>query len=212
MRKYGFKMSKLDGTEYQFNVNSNASLPETFSYKKFLPGVLNQGEKSICVPCALSAHLDWNYNVDHEGRIFKNNKISLDDIYNARKDKSKDNGMQIKEALDFLRKTGVRSKNGILKIKHYAMIPSYIALKYALIMNGPCIGALRVYNENKTDFWNRDFKGQDFLGGHAVAIIGYDKNGFIIRNSWGGSYGRGGYATISYDDAGKFLELWTIYD
>ena len=212
MRNYGFKMSKLDGTEYEFKVTKNLSLPFTYSYKKYLPPILNQGEKSICVPCALSAHLDWNYNVDNNGKIFKENKILLNDIYEARKDKTKDNGMQIKEALDYLRKIGVKSKNGLMKIRNYAKVTSTVALKYALIMNGPCIGALRVYNENKTDFWNRDFTGQDFLGGHAVAIVGYDEKGFIIRNSWGNSYGRGGYSTISYDEANKFLELWTIYD
>ena len=211
MKNYGFKMSKLDGTEYEFTVNKNSSLPANYSYKKYLPGILNQGERSICVPCALSAHLNWNYNVDHNGKVFKDNKILLDDIYSIRSNKSID-GMEIKEALNFLCKTGVNSKNGILKIRQYAKITSTVALKYALIMNGPCIGALRVYNDQKTDFWNKDYEGQQILGGHAIAIIGYDSKGFIIRNSWGSSYGSSGYATISYNDANKFLELWTIYD
>ena len=210
-RNYGFKLSKLDGTEFEFSVNKNSSLPSSYSYKKYLPPILNQGEKSICVPCALSAHLDWNYNVDNGGKIFKDNKILLSEIYDSRKDKSKNNGMEIKEALDFLRKVGVKSKNGILKIREYAKVTSTISLKYALIMNGPCIGALRVYNEGNT-FWKREYSGQEMIGAHAVAIVGYDNEGFIIRNSWGSSYGLGGYYTISYEDSSKFLELWTIYD
>jgi len=212
MRNYGFKMSKLDGTEYEFKVNRNSSLPLEFSYKKYLPPILNQGERSICVPCAISAHLDWNYNVDNNGKIFKSNKILINDIYEARKNKSTNNGMQIKDALDYLRKTGVKSKGGLMKIRQYAKVTNTIALKYAIVMNGPCIGALRVYNDEKTDFWKRDYEGQEMLGGHAVAIIGYDMNGFILRNSWGTSYGKSGYSTISFDDANKFLEIWTIYD
>ncbi|GEM_PF-194191 len=37
-------------------------------------------------------------------------------------------------------------------------------------------------------------------GGHAVAIVGYTKNGFIIQNSWGESWGSGGFALLPYED------------
>jgi hypothetical protein len=36
--------------------------------------------------------------------------------------------------------------------------------------------------------------------GHAVAICGYNENGFIIQNSWGPSWGRGGFALLPYED------------
>lgn len=35
--------------------------------------------------------------------------------------------------------------------------------------------------------------------GHAVTIVGYNEDGFIIKNSWGTSWGNKGYATVSYD-------------
>lgn len=35
--------------------------------------------------------------------------------------------------------------------------------------------------------------------GHAVTIVGYDEVGFIIKNSWGTSWGRDGYARIAFD-------------
>ena len=38
------------------------------------------------------------------------------------------------------------------------------------------------------------------LGGHAFAIVGYDRHGFWIQNSWGQSWGMGGLARLSYDD------------
>jgi len=211
MKNYGFKPSKLDGSEYEFKVKENSSLPNSFSYKKYLPPILDQGNRSICVPCSLSAHLDWNWAVDHDGRTFKDNGIVLNDIYNAREDKSKDEGMMIKEALDYLRKEGVMSKSGLMKIRGYAKVPSTFGLKYALVMNGPCVGALKVYNESDK-FWNREYPDQPFLGGHAVSIVGYNKEGFIIRNSWGRNWGTSGYTILPYEDANKFLELWTIYD
>jgi len=36
--------------------------------------------------------------------------------------------------------------------------------------------------------------------GHAVAIVGYTRHGFIIQNSWGESWGEGGFALLPYED------------
>jgi len=38
------------------------------------------------------------------------------------------------------------------------------------------------------------------LGGHAFAIVAYDREGFWLQNSWGRSWGRGGFGHISYAD------------
>jgi hypothetical protein len=37
-------------------------------------------------------------------------------------------------------------------------------------------------------------------GGHAFAIVGYDRAGFLVRNSWGAGWGDGGYAVLTYED------------
>ena len=37
-------------------------------------------------------------------------------------------------------------------------------------------------------------------GGHAVAIVGYAEQGFIIQNSWGPDWGAGGFALLPYED------------
>lgn len=41
---------------------------------------------------------------------------------------------------------------------------------------------------------------EQMLGGHAFAIVAYDDRGFWIQNSWGGSWGKDGFACITYDD------------
>jgi len=38
------------------------------------------------------------------------------------------------------------------------------------------------------------------VGGHAYALVAYDQDGFWLQNSWGGDWGRKGFAHISYDD------------
>jgi hypothetical protein len=48
-------------------------------------------------------------------------------------------------------------------------------------------------------------------GGHAVAVVGYTRTGFIIRNSWGTSWGDKGYAHASNAYAAKaFTEAYGI--
>jgi hypothetical protein len=39
----------------------------------------------------------------------------------------------------------------------------------------------------------------DHYGGHAVTVVGYLPEGFIIKNSWGRGWGMDGYAIVSFD-------------
>ena len=64
-----------------------------------------------------------------------------------------------------------------------------------------------LYVIKKDEFWK---KTGDIQGYHAVAVIGYDSNGFIIRNSWGDSYGHDGYAYIKNEDMQRAKESWTL--
>jgi hypothetical protein len=36
--------------------------------------------------------------------------------------------------------------------------------------------------------------------GHAIAIVGYTRAGFIVQNSWGSDWGKGGFAVLPYED------------
>lgn len=197
--------SIIDGTEQIFEEPKNIGLPKQFSYKKYLPEVMNQGNKPICVPCSLSAYINWDLNLK-DGKEIDNN-IKLNDIFNSRTTEN-DNGMTFKDALKFIHKEGVKTNRGLFKIERYAKVNSLPALKYALILNGPCVGGLPVYNSYSNTFWEGN--SNNFEGFHAVCIVGYNEEGFIIRNSWGKHYGEDGYAFINNNDANKFTEIWTI--
>jgi C1A family cysteine protease len=65
-------------------------------------------------------------------------------------------------------------------------------------------GALNVPGRNEKD-----------LGGHAVMCVGYDSmlRHFIIRNSWGASWGMEGYFTMPYDyilSDDLAADFWTV--
>lgn len=207
MTEFGFKPSEIDGTEYIFGTGgSEMQLPAKYSYKNFLPKVLDQGEDPICVPCSLSAYLNWYENLPTGSK--KDNKVDYYEIYGIKTTRGE--GMTFKEAFSYLRHHGVASKAGVLKIGHYAMVRGIFHLRNALVANGPCFGALPVYN--MTDkFWNK-MSGDRLLGYHAISIVGYDEDGFIIRNSWGSGFGDRGYTHIPDEECGKFIELWTVLD
>lgn len=204
---YGFVASKLDGTEKEFKESNGVKIPDKYSYKKYLPDVLNQGDKPICVPCSVSAYINWDENLENE-TVRKDNKVNLSEIYKNREDNS-NNGMSIKDALNYLRHEGVETDSGRYNIDKYAKIGSEIALKQAIIINGPCVAGLPVYDTTIDEFWDNS-SGGELQGGHAISLVGYNKDGFIIRNSWGKTYGKDGYSVIPYEDFNKFTEIWTI--
>lgn len=196
--------STMDGSEKIFGTDEKVTIPDSYSYIDVLPKVLNQGSEQICVPCTVSSYLNWKENL--KDGINKDNNISLFEIYRNRENYGE--GMTYKDALKYLRKKGVKSDVGRLYISQYGRVMSSMMLKYALIMNGPCFGALPVYSD-RDDFWNK-YYGDNLLGYHAIAIVGYNEKGFIIRNSWGDSFGDNGYVTIPYNEFNELIEIWTV--
>ena len=208
----GFLLSKLDGTEPVFGasaVRNIINLPESYSFKKFLPDVVNQGSMPTCVPCSISAFLNWRENMKN-GVMKKDNGINYYQIYRAKTTPISQQGMSFIDAFNFLMKKGVDSKAGKLKIEGYANIKDISVLKKAIIMNGPCFAALPVFN-GTSEFWIPR-KGDKFKSNHAISIVGYNKEGFIIRNSWGKKFGDNGYTLLKYEDSDKLVEIWTIVE
>lgn len=79
-------------------------------------------------------------------------------------------------------------------------------LKLALYNNHPVVFGFSVYESFESDTVARTGivpmpgKNDSLLGGHAVLLMGYDDslNGFIVRNSWGDTWGQHGYFILPY--------------
>ncbi|MGZ3774089.1 MAG: C1 family peptidase [Pseudobdellovibrionaceae bacterium] len=73
----------------------------------------------------------------------------------------------------------------------------------AALQNGPVVTSMKVYSDFVAYAGGiYQHTMGEILGGHAISIIGYDdeKQAFIIRNSWGESWGENGFAYVAYDD------------
>ena len=188
----GFIESGYDPRDMKFIPDSDIdseSLPVEYNYNVFCDlTVKNQGSESTCVPTSISTMFEA---MDYE-------PIDIHYIYDNRNNKPEE-GMQIREALKFIQ------KNLNDSYFQYYRLNSSLQIQYSIVANGPCIFALPV-RSNDYEFW----KGSENLGGHAIACIGFDDEGFILQNSWGPQWGNYGRTKLKYKDANYIIEAWGI--
>ena len=92
-------------------------------------------------------------------------------------------------------------------ISNAAITQSIEQLKAALIMGFPVVFGFTVYESFEgndvatTGNMPMPASGEKVLGGHAVALVGFndDRRVFIVRNSWGASWGDQGYFYMPYE-------------
>ena len=102
------------------------------------------------------------------------------------------------------------TKNGD-GIHSYCSLHSIDDIKIALTNYGPCIIGVDLYN-NSSELW-KPKNNEKVLGGHVLAIVGYDNNSFIVRNSWGTSWGNKGYSNLLFNDFRYIICAYTFtYD
>ena len=178
---FGFIKSELDGTEPVYKISQ--AVPEEFQYE--LKDVIDQGDRPICTACSVDTFLSWQYNKNFDKEeIFKGSDGT-------------ENGAQFINVMKYLNSKDL--------IDSYAVVPSVGVLKTAIYLNGPCVGGLMVKSMN-SDFWN----GNQNYGGHAISLIGWTKDSFIIRNSWGKDWGDKGLTYLPFKNFNKLIECWTL--
>lgn len=165
-------------------------LPKRYELREQLR-VYDQGSKGSCVSCTVAEM--YNFYCKSKGR---ESGIGFEYLYDERSDKTID-GMMPREAFEILKRES--------RIDLFARVTSLDALKKSVLVNGAALIAMNVFSYND-DFWD----GDEFMGGHAVAVVGYDETGLIIKNSWGTGFGRGGYVTLPYGKFNKVREAWTL--
>lgn len=87
------------------------------------------------------------------------------------------------------------------RINSYYSCPTYKDIKHALINYGMVLGAIKMYQKYTIDENGIIHMDQTSdYGLHCVVIYGWNKDGFLIQNSWGKLWGNGGCAVIPYSD------------
>tara|TARA_B110000971_G_C20038360_1_gene515890 strand:- start:3812 stop:4726 length:915 start_codon:yes stop_codon:yes gene_type:complete len=221
--------SPEDIRDFVFKGNDE-KIPESVDYRDQLQNIRNQGDQGTCYAQTAACVKEWQEKQDYGF----NEYFSPQFFYNCRENKydsfsNNDEGMTGRDVMRLLKNTGICSEKnypyGKIEdkdeipqeiyndakqhlIKGYAKVTSLETLKKSLFRNGPCLGGFPVFNFG-SQFW---IPNGPFMGGHAVTIVGYNKEGFIIRNSWGENWSDGGYSIYKYEDWGSHWEIWTTID
>lgn len=105
-------------------------------------------------------------------------------------------------------------------IKYFRLSQNINDLKCCLIDGYPFSIGISIYESfesedvSKTGLVPIPKKNEKLLGGHALAVVGYDdEKGFIVRNSWGNQWGLKGYCYIPYEyicNQDLANDFWTI--
>lgn len=105
------------------------------------------------------------------------------------------------------------------RIKSYGQVNplDHELIKQIIFQVGPLLAGVGVtlnWTQNTDTIWIIDsHKFDPELGGHAITVVGWTEDGIIIQNSWGDSWGRFGYAVLTWAwwDA-HCWELWKSKD
>jgi C1A family cysteine protease len=106
-------------------------------------------------------------------------------------------------------------------IEYKRVVQSQEQLKQCLIEGFPFVFGFNVYSSFETQevaetgIMPIPKKGEELLGGHAVCAVGFDDNKrvFIVRNSWGDSWGDKGYFYMPYafiTNTSQCSDFWTV--
>lgn len=194
MKILGYIQSPRDDRDIVFS-HKIETLWESYNVNS-LSYIRDQGNDPVCAAICIADILAWQEKV--AGGKGSPNIFS---IFDLREDKSQQ-GLIPRDTLKQIKKQGVDG----FTIDSYARISDPESAKAAILMNGPVMIGTEVYNYDNT-FWKG---GGKLLGGHAVLLTGWNKKGFVVRNSWGTSWGGGGYTHLPFGDWIYVLEAWTI--
>ena len=104
-------------------------------------------------------------------------------------------------------------------VTYKAVVNNLPTIKACLAENFPIVFGFTVYSSFESDVvastgvMPMPKKGEQVLGGHCVAMVGYDdvKQVLFCRNSWGENWGLAGYFTMPYAFvANNCSDLWQV--
>ena len=223
----GCKRSPYDCRDYKYEklIKSTVKVPETLDLRDSMFEVKDQGSYGTCSAMTASQIKEWQEIED----VNINENLSPQFVYNLRSNWPED-GMYSRNTMDILVKKGIVEENlypyaksfsqdipkhllerGLMyNCKGYAAVETVEGLKQALFTNGVCYLAVPVYNYTSRMWYRRT--GDALLGGHAMSIVGYTAEGFIIRNSWDDDWNGDGHTIFPYEDWLLKWEVWTSID
>jgi C1A family cysteine protease len=219
------------------------ALPPSVDLRSVCPPVYDQGQLGSCTANAIAAAIEFDRIKENLTPIFAPSRLFIyynerviEGTVNT------DSGAQIRDGIKSVGGQGACIEDtwpyDITKyqdqppdpcyqeaLQHrailYQRIDTIDQMKGCLVAGYPFVFGFTVYesfeSQDMANSGHAPMPGpnEKVLGGHAVLAVGYDdsQNWFIIRNSWGPSWGMKGYFTLPYDymnNSNLSSDFWTI--
>lgn len=203
----GYLESPPDELDFQIEdlfaakgITPDASPPPEFRVK-VLPPVYDQGNTPMCVAYS-SSTLKGAEDLIDQKHNYRWDRVSF-----FRKIGGTINGAYIRNALDRMLKVGyplLPPDSGNSQTAHrisayYAIPKTKLALQQAILAFGVCIMGTPWFNSWFSPHSDGTLPPADYVvGGHAIAIVGWNDRGLVLRNSWGPDWGVKGDCTMPW--------------
>jgi C1A family cysteine protease len=220
-----------------------AALPTSVDLRKECPPVYDQGQLGSCTANAIGGAMEFEQKKQRSksftpSRLFiYYNERALEGTVNS------DGGAQIRDGMKVVAKMGTcpetewpyhindfrdkpssaayhdAAKNKVMLYQRVSQTLNQ--MKGCLASRYPFVFGFTVYESFESPQVARSGhpampkSGEQAVGGHAVMAVGYDdrKQWFIVRNSWGTTWGMKGYFTMPYQyllESNLADDFWTI--
>ena len=222
-----WKPDKLDNRDYRYSLTNKAS-PNIVDLRPYCSPIENQGNLGSCTGQAIAGAIELlnkrNGKPTDVSRLFiyYYERLLLGTV-------NYDSGAYIRDGIKVTNHNGVslesywpyditkyklepvnEAKNDALnrKVTRYERVVDFNGCIDALANGYPVVMGFYVYESFMSNTVVRtgnmpypNTKRERLLGGHAVLLVGYNKTRkvFIVRNSWGISWGDKGYFYMPFD-------------
>lgn len=241
---YGFGAipSSHDLRDYRISKSvdlSKTEIPDTFKLE--IGHIKNQGDMGTCTAHSVATILEHHYKIDTGFYKRMSTTFIYGLRGDVTEDKQfSGEGMKIRDALkavnhygdaeysavpgnynyDKSEKLVKNISNDIMLSAYENRISSYYKLKdeneikYSLINDGPVVAGMYWFDHSELIENVYTYSGGDTYITHAVVIIGWDKDNWIIQNSWGKQWGDDGlfYMPIKKSFGGALYEAYGVTD
>ena len=175
--------------------NSKIDQPceEGMTFTQFFKGLENIGNMRALYPPNASCDFDW---LDYSGEL---NDELIDNLSAAFPFRIDDYGQIDLEKVDWMN-----------------TMKYYLANDVPIVIGAFVDEDFQNLSSESNGLWNYRSEESETLGGHAMCILGYNDykygGAFLVRNSWGTTFGSNGNVWIKYSDFKKVIgEAWVIY-